>query len=45
VNVISDSCRLIALSRIGQLDLLRELYGEAIVPQDVVEELLGDRAD
>ena len=32
-TVIADASTLIGLSRIEQLDLLGELYGEVIVPQ------------
>lgn len=44
MRVISDSSPLIALSRIGQLDLLHELYGEVTVPQGVVQEVTGNGA-
>lgn len=37
VRVISDSSPLIALSPIGQPDLLRELYGGVTVPQGVIQ--------
>lgn len=36
--VVSDTSPLIALSRIGQLDLLRALYGEVYIPATVAEE-------
>jgi predicted nucleic acid-binding protein len=44
VRVISDSSPLIALSRIGQLSLLRELYQDVTVPQGVVQEVVGNGA-
>jgi len=44
VTVISDSSALIALSRIGRLDLLRELYGDVTVPQGVIREVTGNGA-
>jgi predicted nucleic acid-binding protein len=40
VRVISDSSPLIALSRIRQLDLLHQLYGDETVPQAVVQEVI-----
>ena len=39
MRVISNSSPLIALSRIGQLELLRELYGELTVPEGVIQEV------
>jgi predicted nucleic acid-binding protein len=44
VRVVSDSSPLIALARIGHLDLLRELYGEVTVPQGVVQEVTSNGA-
>jgi len=40
--IISDAGPLIALSRIGQLDLLRRLFGTVVVPEIVVRELRLD---
>jgi predicted nucleic acid-binding protein len=37
--VISDSSSLIAMGAVGQLDLLRTLFGEVIVPQAVWNEV------
>ena len=44
MRVISDSSPLIALSRIGQLSLLRELYQDVTVPQGVVQEVTSNGA-
>lgn len=45
--VISDSGPLIYLGSTGQLELLRALYGEVVVPQEVMDEVTvagaGDR--
>lgn len=32
-TVVADASTLIGLSRIEQLNLLRELYGEVVIPQ------------
>jgi predicted nucleic acid-binding protein len=37
--IVSNSTPLIALSRIGRLDVLRDLFGEIIVPAEVYDEL------
>jgi len=37
-KVVSDSSPLIHLSKIGQLDILRELFGELIIPEAVYRE-------
>jgi uncharacterized protein len=39
VIVVSDSSPLIALAAIGQLQLVRELFGEVLVPEAVWEEI------
>ena len=41
MRVVVDTSPLIALERIGQLDLLRELYGQVVRPQSVLAELLA----
>ncbi len=41
--VVSNSSPLIALAHVGQLDLIRALLGEVIVPPAVVREVFGDR--
>ncbi|MDR1979022.1 MAG: DUF3368 domain-containing protein [Synergistaceae bacterium] len=38
-TVVSDSTPLIALLRIGRLDILKELYGTVIIPKAVREEV------
>lgn len=38
--VITDSTSLISLARISKFDLLRELFGEIIVPQAVFDEVV-----
>jgi predicted nucleic acid-binding protein len=40
VRVITNSSPLIALSRIGRLDLLHKLYGEVTVPRAVAQEVI-----
>lgn len=37
--VISNTSPIIALAAIGQLDLLRQLYGQVIIPEAVYQEL------
>jgi predicted nucleic acid-binding protein len=41
--VVSNSSPLIALERIGHLDLMRALLGEVVVPPAVLAEVFGDR--
>ena len=41
-TVIADASTLIGLSRIEQLDLLGDLYGEVIVPQSVYNEVVSE---
>ncbi|MCH5254116.1 MAG: DUF3368 domain-containing protein [Lachnospiraceae bacterium] len=38
-KVVVNTTPLIALSHVGQLDILKELYGEIIIPEAVYEEL------
>ena len=40
-TVISNATPIIALSLLGQLDLLRRLYGQVIIPPAVEAEILG----
>lgn len=44
MSIVSDSSPLISLARISQLDLLRHLYGEIIVPEAVWQEVVVDGA-
>jgi len=41
--VVSNSSPLIALDRIGQLDLMRALLAEVVVPPAVIHEVFADR--
>ena len=45
MNVVSNASPLIALIRIGQLDLLRQLYSEIIIPDAVWHEVVVEGAD
>ncbi len=38
-KVVVNTTPLIALSHVGQINLLKELYGEIIIPEAVYEEL------
>lgn len=42
--VISDSSALVCLTKIGQLDLLKRLYGEITIPEAVWREIVIDGA-
>lgn len=44
-TVVADASTLIGLSRIGQLNLLRELYGEVVIPQSVYDEVVIESKD
>ena len=41
-TVVADASTLIGLSRIEQLDLLRDLYGEVVIPQTVYDEVVTE---
>jgi len=41
MKVVSDSSPLIWLSKIGNLRILRELYGDVIIPWEVYEEVVA----
>lgn len=43
--VVSDSLPLIGLAHIGRLDLLRQLYGDVVVPEAVYVEVVTRRAE
>jgi predicted nucleic acid-binding protein len=45
MNVVSNASPLIALIRIGQLDLLRQLYGTIVIPEAVWHEVVVEGAD
>jgi predicted nucleic acid-binding protein len=45
MNVVSNASPLIALIRIGQLDLLRQLYGTIALPEAVWHEVVVEGAD
>ena len=38
--VVSDSGPLIALSRLGMLPILQELFGEIVIPEEVRKEVV-----
>ena len=44
-TVVADASTLIGLSRIKQLNLLRELYGEVVIPQSVYDEVVIESKD
>jgi uncharacterized protein len=41
-EVVSNTGPIIALARIGQLDLLRELFGQVLIPPAVHAEIKDD---
>lgn len=43
-KVVANTTPLIALSDIGQLELLKDLYGEIFIPQAVMEEIESEPA-
>ena len=45
MTIVSNASPLIALLRIGQLDLLRQLYSEIIIPEAVWHEVVVEGAD
>jgi predicted nucleic acid-binding protein len=45
MTIISNASPLIALIRVGQLDLLRQLYSEIIIPDAVWHEVVVEGAD
>lgn len=44
MSVVSNASALINLARIGKLDLLRELYGQIVIPQAVWQEVVVEGA-
>jgi predicted nucleic acid-binding protein len=38
--IVSDTSPLINLAAVGQLDLLRQLYGHVIIPQAMYDEIV-----
>ena len=40
MSVVSNASALINVARIGKLDLLRELYGQIVIPQAVWKDAL-----
>ena len=41
-TVVADASTLIGLSRIGQLNLLRDLYGKVVIPESVYDEVVSE---
>ncbi len=42
--IVSDTSSISNLAKVGQLDLIRQIYGKVLIPQAVYEELLDKRA-
>ena len=42
MNVVSDASTLINLARIGEIDLLRQLYGKLLIPEAVWREVVTE---
>ncbi|TMI67581.1 hypothetical protein E6H16_03145 [Candidatus Bathyarchaeota archaeon] len=40
--IVADSAPLIYMGRLGQLGVLRRLYGNIVIPEGVLEEVAGD---
>ena len=45
MSVVSNASPLIGLARIGELELLRQLYGELVIPEAVEHEVVVEGAD
>lgn len=45
MSVVSNASPLIGLARIGKLELLRQLYGELVIPEAVEHEVVVEAAD
>jgi predicted nucleic acid-binding protein len=45
MTIVSNASPLIALVRIGQLDLLRQLYSEIVIPEAGWHEVVVEGAD
>jgi predicted nucleic acid-binding protein len=45
MNIVSNASPLIALIRIGQLDLLHQLYGTIVIPEAVWHEVMVEGTD
>jgi len=41
--VISDSSVVICLSAVGRMDMLRLLYGQVVIPEAVLQEILAGK--
>ena len=42
--IVSDTSPISNLAKVGQLDLMQQIYGKVIIPKAVYEELLDERA-